>query len=304
MPDRTWPALDVSGILRLDGAGSADTPPLAATERIHIVLAAFDLVAVDERSPDLWRVFFRSEDDRDRATAALRFDFPTLGAEPIDVADEDWAARSQADLHALRVGRIVVAPPWDVPAPQGSAAAGDAPAATGESANSHDIVIVIQPSMGFGTGHHATTRLCLAALQEIDVAGRTVIDVGCGSGVLAIAANLLGGTDVIGVDDDPDAIQAARESLALNPAASVELQVGSLGSLSLVPSDLVFANLTGSLLCSAAADLQRLCAAGARLILSGLLSHEEEAVRAAYAALAVERRDEEDGWICLTLAAS
>jgi ribosomal protein L11 methyltransferase len=209
---------------------------------------------------------------------------------PVDVPDEDWAARSQADLRAVRVGTLVITPPWDM----AEASAGARPG---------DRVICIQPSMGFGTGHHATTRLCLAALQRLPVAGRSVTDAGCGSGVLAIAASLLGGTRIVAFDDDPDAVQAARETLELNPGADVELIVASLGARLFAPADLVFANLTGGLLVSAAADLRALVAPGGALVLSGLLVHEEAAVREAFAELAIEWRNEEEGWLCLTLRA-
>src|SRR5687767_8559394 len=191
-----WPALVVSG--------------LSDAELVQAALTDFDIAAIEERSADSWRVFFQNPSDRDRASADLRARFPGLSIAPVDVADEDWAARSQANLRAVQVGRIIVAPPWDAPT-----------------------TIIIQPSMGFGTGHHATTRLCLAALQRLDLAGRSVLDVGTGSGVLAIAASRLGAADVTGLDDDADAIHAAWENLALNPGATVSLIVGELRSTEL-----------------------------------------------------------------------
>ena len=91
-----------------------------------------------------------------------------------------------------------------------------------------------------------------SALQALEVKERTVIDVGTGSGVLAIAASLLGAVDVRGIDDDADAIQAAWDNLALNPAAIVTLLVGDVRTTALDPADIVFGNLTGGLLMASA----------------------------------------------------
>lgn len=264
---RSWPALDIHPV----------------SEFLQAALIDFDVAAIDERSDDDWRVFFASADGRDRAASALRLEFPSITVESTDVPDENWAARSQAGLRAVRAGSIVVAPPWDVPESTG------------------DLVVVIQPSMGFGTGHHATTRLCLDALQRLGVGGRTVIDVGTGSGVLAIAASLLGASRAVGIDDDVDAIANARENLELNPRAEVLLRVADLRSTDLGSADIVVANLTGGLLISAAGVLQGLTAAGGRLVLSGLMASEASDVIAAFTPWRVERRADEDEWVALTL---
>src|SRR4029079_2438645 len=119
-----------------------------------------------------------------------------------------------------------------------------------------------------------TTRLCLAALQRSNPRGRSVIDVGTGSGVLAIAASLLGATPAIGLDDDADAIQSARENLELNPDARVDLRAGDLRTSVPGVADIVLANLTGTLLVQAASQLEAPVAPAGRLILRGLLDHE------------------------------
>lgn len=274
---RTWPAVVVSGFL---GHPSAEREggSRTASELVQAAFTDFDVAAIEEVSDDSWQVFFHDTGERDRTLAALAAAFPDILLHPVDVPDEDWAARSQAGLRSVRVGNIIVAPPWDAPR-----------------------VITIQPSMGFGTGHHATTRLCLAALQRIELRGKTVFDVGTGSGVLAIAASLLGAGNVIGMDDDPDAIQAARENLALNPGARVALRVADLRVAQAAWADVVLANLTGGLLVSAAARLRLLTGDDGRLILSGFAEHEEAGVLAAYEDRAVEHRAEEEGWLCVTL---
>ena len=272
---RTWPAIVVSGLGR---AKDPSTALGASEEALHATLAVHDVAAIDEPSEDQWRVFFEDASDRDDALARLRERFSDLRFDSLDVADENWAARSQQELRAVRVGRIIVAPPWDAP-----------------------LTIVIRPSMGFGTGHHATTRLCLAALQQLSLARATVLDVGCGSAVLAIAASLLGAEDVTGLDDDQDAIQAAWDNLSLNPSAQVTLLIGDLRTIEVVPADVILANLTGGLLVQSAERLRKLTNANGRLVLSGFMTDEEPGVLAAFGAFTVEHRGEEEGWVCVTL---
>src|SRR5882672_5140869 len=144
--------------------------------------------------------------------------------------------------------------------------------------------------MGFGTGHHATTRLCLAALQQIDLQNRRVIDIGTGSGVLAIAASRLGAATVVAIDDDPDAITAARDNLTLNPDARVTIEVSDVripdpGSQIADHFDVVVANLTGGLLIAAAARLKLLAGRSGRLVISGFMDDEERDVLRAFAEL-------------------
>lgn len=262
---RTWPALDIS----------------SPGDLLEAALLDYSVAAVDQTG-STWRVFFTAAVDRDAALAVLPSQFPDLVFTPIDVPDEDWAARSQASLRAVQVGSIIVAPPWDVP-------------------SGRPIPIIIQPSMGFGTGHHATTRLCLAALQALDLRGRSMLDVGTGSGVLAIAARRLGAARVVAIDDDPDAIQAARDNLALNDGVQVELQTVDLRSSQRGRFDVVTANLTGGLLIQAAARLRDVCAQPGHLVLSGFMTQEEPAVLAAYGTLGVDARAQEDEWVCVTL---
>jgi ribosomal protein L11 methyltransferase len=256
---RTYPALE----LRFQ------TP--ADEDRLGLVVADLDdfqPTAVHDNDEPV-RVFFSSSASRDAAFAHLR-GRQDLTATAVDVPDEDWAARSQAALTPIVIGTLTVAPPWTVTDDVRRSAPGP--------------VILIQPSMGFGTGHHASTRLCLRLLQEMRLAGKSVVDVGTGSGVLAIAASLLGAAAVAGVDFDPDALSNARENLELNsPAARVDFREHDLSSGSAGFSgafDLVLANLTGGLLCRSADALAAFARPGAALIASGFQMQELEEVTA------------------------
>jgi FkbM family methyltransferase len=282
----SYPALDLKFALG-PGAG-------AFQDMLYAELDEFEPVAIHEHETgDGWRVFFRSVAQRDGARGALASEFGNalLQLTPVNVDDEDWARRSQASLTAVRVGRLVITPPWDM-----TAAATEEPATRSQQpvASSHPdpgsrstdpgfITIVIDPSMGFGTGHHATTRLCLELLQRRDVSGARVIDVGTGSGVLAIAARKLDAAHVVAIDNDPDALQNAQDNVDRNGTSdAIEIVNVDLSSASLEPADVVLANLTGSVLQRHVATLQRLVKENGNLILSGFSGEEIDDVAGAF----------------------
>jgi ribosomal protein L11 methyltransferase len=233
--------------------------------------------------------FFPTTTERDLAALSLPRAVPGVTrADAVDVQDENWARRSQRDLTPIRVGRLIVAPPWAAGAGAGAGPTGAQP-----------ITIVIQPSMGFGTGHHASTRLCLDLLQRLDLTGRAVLDVGTGSGVLALAARALGARAVVAVDDDPDAIESARENLALNGVnEGIDLRLGDFRGMPSQGWDVVVANLTGGLLARSAEVLSAAVAPGGSLVISGVTIDEEAAVLAAFApGTTMVARLSEDEWV-------
>jgi ribosomal protein L11 methyltransferase len=274
----TWPALDVR---------HPDDPDLTLA-----LVFDFHPTAAESRDNDL-RIFFSTATARDAAHTALAA--ARYRAERVDVDDEDWARRSQENIGPVTVGSITVVPPAeDVPQVLSSAAArtGPGPSAT----------IVIRASMGFGTGHHATTRLCLLGLQTVDLTARFVLDIGTGSGVLALAAVKLGAAGAVGIDYDGDAIQAANENLGLNPDIdTVEFRAADLLAGGLPTADIVTANLTGALLVRQAALLLQLLRPTGTLIVSGLLEEEEDDVVEAFRSARVVWKEREEGWVALGL---
>jgi ribosomal protein L11 methyltransferase len=160
------------------------------------------------------------------------------------------------------------------------------------------VLVVIQPSTGFGTGHHQTTRLCLELLQRAGVAGRRMLDLGTGSGVLALAAWRLGAASVEALDYDEDAIVNARENLRLNGADSqIAVRLADLRTTSIEPADVVTANLTGALLVSEAERIDRLVKPGGCLILAGFVAAESSDVVAAYVPpFQIAQTASEDEW--------
>jgi len=255
-------------------------------DRLYAQLDDYAPVAIhDDEEEARWRVFFRTSASRDAALTAVAAE-TGVQASAIDVPDEDWARRSQENLRAIEAGGLVIAPPWDVPK-------GSAP------------VIIIEPSTGFGTGHHATTRLCLRMLRRLELRGARVLDVGTGSAVLALAAWKLGAADVVAIDNDPDALENARSNIERNGAGpSIDVICDDLGSLRIQRADVVLANLTGAVLVRYAAELRGLAVDGGYLILSGFAPQDAAVVLTAFKGLAVIEESVEADWAALTLRRS
>ncbi len=205
------------------------------------------------------------------------------------VAAKDWVRESLADLAPVTAGRFIIHGAHDrarVPI--------------------NRIGIEIEAALAFGTGHHGTTRGCLLALDRICKAlhcrgSPRILDLGTGSGVLAIAAARALRQRVLATDNDARAVQAARANAALNHVGALVEVVQADGVTARrlhqrAPFDLIFANILLGPLQRFAAPLTRLAAPGARVVLSGLLSAQANAAIAAYHGLALERRIDLDGW--------
>jgi ribosomal protein L11 methyltransferase len=209
---------------------------------------------------------------------------PVGAVEVRRIADEDWLEAWKASFTPIRIGRFLVRPTWS-DAPPGDAT-----------------VIELDPGMAFGTGLHPTTRQCLEALGARELEGRSVLDVGTGSGILAIAAAKRGARPVVGVDTDPLAVRAATENCARNEVR-VDVRQGSAGDVE-GRYDVVLANLVADVLIAAARDLHERVATGGTLIAAGIIGEREQSVVDAFrgVGLAVAGRDQEGDWVRLDVA--
>jgi ribosomal protein L11 methyltransferase len=186
---------------------------------------------------------------------------PTITA----LADRDWGEAWREHFRPLVVGRrLLVAPPWDVPpAPD-------------------RLVLVIEPGRAFGTGHHGSTAGCLALLERALERERaeTAIDLGTGSGILAIAAARLGVGAVLAIDEDPDAVTAARANAERNGvAARIECRLDDAAALEAAPAPLVLANLLAAAHVRLAGRFSRMLTPGGTLVLGGILDAEAGGIR-------------------------
>ena len=215
-------------------------------------------------------------------------DLGTLTLDMQNVADEDWSENWKKYYKPFRIGsHLVVKPTWEP-----------------YTAREGDLVIELDPGMAFGTGTHETTNMCMQLLEKHLSSGLRVMDVGTGSGILAIAAARLGATDILAIDIDPDAVKVAKENVALNGVEKqVRVVVGDLCKSEAMPCELAVANIVADAICMLAGPLTRHLVKDGLLICSGIIREREQDVLAAAkeAGYTVYDRIEKGEWVALCL---
>jgi ribosomal protein L11 methyltransferase len=254
----------------------------------------------------LWRsltllALFDADADRRGMVHLLHDALPELAPEHIvfrEVADQDWERAWMDRYQPMHFGRRLWIYPWNIE-PSGE----DAPHATvsdpAPGATDLSVIVRLDPGLAFGTGTHPTTALCLEWLDGLELEGKAVIDYGCGSGVLAIAALKLGAACAFGIDNDPQALTATRDNAARNRAAD-NLQVCLPPELpSDVLADVFVANILAGPLGELAPRFASLCKPGAPFALSGILAGQEDELLDRYrdCGFANLRVTGRDGWV-------
>ena len=200
-----------------------------------------------------------------------------------EIADRDWIGASREDIEPIGIGPLWIGPGWATPPPD-------------------RIVVRLEPGLAFGSGSHPTTRLCLERLAAAPPAGTDVIDYGCGSGILAVAAAALGARRVLALDIDPQARQATAENARIN-GVSDRVSVAAAGaapSPAAAPASLVVANILAGPLVELAPVLSALTIPGGRLALSGILETQADEVAGVYrGAFDIQVGKVSEGWVRL-----
>ncbi len=204
---------------------------------------------------------------------------PDLHIEVLE--DQDWERSWMDNFHPMRFGqRLWIVPSWhEAPEPEA-------------------VNLLLDPGLAFGTGTHPTTALCLEWLDGQDLAGKQLIDFGCGSGILAIAGLLLGASDAIGTDIDPQALEASRDNAQRNGIADQQFALYLPEAMPQSQAPVVVANILAGPLVQLADTISALVAPGGHLALSGILAEQAEEVRAAYQErFVLDPTAEKDGWV-------
>ncbi|GAA4648429.1 50S ribosomal protein L11 methyltransferase [Kistimonas scapharcae] len=199
------------------------------------------------------------------------------------VEDKDWEREWMVHFHPMKFGqRLWICPSWkDVPDPDG-------------------VNLMLDPGLAFGTGTHPTTALCLEWLESLNIENQLVVDYGCGSGILGIASLLLGASRFVGVDTDPQALEASTINAERNHISHDRFDVHYPDATPAIKADVMVANILAGPLTSLAPTLAELTRSGGHLALSGILAEQAEAVSEAYSEwFTMSPPVEKEGWVRL-----
>ena len=216
----------------------------------------------------------------------MGFDLGSLAIDTLNVRDEDWSEVWKKFYKPFKAGRnLVVKPTWET-----------------YEAQEGDRIIEIDPGMAFGSGTHETTGMCLELLEETLTGGETVIDVGTGSGILAIGAAMLGAKDILAIDIDPTAVKVAQENIEHNGLADrITAIEGNLLDKTDMTCDLCVANIIADVICFFAKPLTNHIVPGGKFICSGIIKEREQDVvnalnEAQYEIIEIRRKGE---WVAI-----
>lgn len=261
-----------------------------AWEIAHIDLIDEELLQKD-RTKGVVHVYISPEENPAEAVSFLRERYQAEGIahsiETASCAEEDWINNWKKYFKPIPVGkRLLIRPTWE------SLDSGIA---------ENRVVLDLDPGLAFGTGTHETTRLCMELLEDYVRPGETVLDVGCGSGILSVAALLLGAGSAVGVDIDELAVKTARENAALNHVEDrFTALCGDLTDKVAGTFDIVVANIVADVIIRLTKDVERFLKPGAVYLMSGIIDTREDEVLAAIRdRFELLARREEKGWIAL-----
>jgi ribosomal protein L11 methyltransferase len=290
MSDKIWYAVEVE---------IARVGETAASAQLWALNTTGVEISEDANIPDFitLRAYFNSAPDteklRERILRDLKLidlpEFALRGIKSLTVADQDWLAEWKKGYEPIPIGRsLLICPSWR----------------RDQGRNTSRVVIEIDPGMAFGTGTHETTRGCLEMLEKYWKGG-SLLDVGTGTGILAIAAiKLQPGSRVVGFDVDPEAVEVALENSAINGVEDeIEIEVNKLGSYHGQEFDLVMANLTADAIIPLSPEFPQVLKPQGALIVSGILREQTDDVLAAFEShnLSVIEMKPDGEWVTMAL---
>jgi ribosomal protein L11 methyltransferase len=267
--------LETLGALSVSFYGASDTPILEPKPNTIPLWEKVKLVAL-----------FESDAAIKKVVAALKKELPDLEYQEQVLADQNWTLAWQEHFKPAKYGERL----WIVP---------DQVELTSEE---HDVIVKLSPGLAFGTGNHASTALCLRWLDQASIQNQTVIDYGCGSGILSLAACKLGAQHVYAIDYDEQAIMATRSNAALNDLAQDQLSAYLPAQVpATLQADIVMANILAPILIELAPTLIANTKIGGTLILAGLLTQQtDEVIKAFRPHFDLQEFSREEDWIILS----